>query len=186
MSLSFILIPLVAAALLLLARPAATRQLALLATLANLAVTVYCFGCDYSQGMNCTFQAPWLPEAGISFSLGMDGVTLLMLLLTNLVSPLIVYGSWSRTYENEPRYYGLILLMIGALNGVFLATDGLLFYIFYELALIPIYFICAIWGGQDRIRITLKFFIYTFVGSLFMLLSLLYVYLQTPGGHSFS
>lgn len=186
MSLSFILIPFVASALLLLARPAATRQLALLATLANLAVTVYCFGCDYSQGMNCTFQAPWLPEAGISFSLGMDGVTLLMLLLTNLVSPLIVYGSWSRNYENEPRYYGLILLMIGALNGVFLATDGLLFYIFYELALIPIYFICAIWGGQDRIRITLKFFIYTFVGSLFMLLSLLYVYLQTPGGHSFA
>ena len=186
MSLSFILIPFVASALLLLARPAATRQLALLATLANLAVTVYCFGCDYSQGMNCTFQAPWLPEAGISFSLGMDGITLLMLLLTNLVSPLIVYGSWSRNYENEPRYYGLILLMIGALNGVFLATDGLLFYIFYELALIPIYFICAIWGGQDRIRITLKFFIYTFVGSLFMLLSLLYVYLQTPGGHSFA
>jgi NADH-quinone oxidoreductase subunit M len=129
MSLSFILIPFVAAALLLLARPAATRQLALLATLANLAVTVYCFGCDYSQGMNCTFQAPWLPEAGISFSLGMDGVTLLMLLLTNLVSPLIIYGSWSRTYENEPRYYGLILLMIGALNGVFLATDGLLCYL---------------------------------------------------------
>ncbi|MCB0529579.1 MAG: NADH-quinone oxidoreductase subunit M, partial [Saprospiraceae bacterium] len=63
---------------------------------------------------------------------------------------------------------------------------GLVFYVFYELALIPIYFICAIWGGQDRIRITLKFFIYTFIGSLFMLVSLLYVYLQTPGEHSFA
>jgi NADH-quinone oxidoreductase subunit M len=69
---------------------------------------------------------------------------------------------------------------------VFMAQDGLLFYIFYELALIPIYFICAIWGGDHRIRITLKFFIYTFIGSLFMLLSLLYVYLQTPGAHSFA
>jgi NADH-quinone oxidoreductase subunit M len=109
-------------------------------------------------------------------------------LLTNLLAPLIVYSSFSRNFDNEPRYYGLILMMIGALNGVFMAFDGLLFYIFYELALIPIYFICAIWGGENRIRITMKFFIYTFVGSLFMLLSLLYVYQQTSGaadGHSF-
>jgi NADH-quinone oxidoreductase subunit M len=116
----------------------------------------------------------------------MDGVSLLMVLLTNLLAPLIVLSSHSRAFDNEPRYYGLVLMMLGALNGVFLAQDGLLFYIFYELALIPIYFIFAIWGGQDRIRVTLKFFIYTFVGSLFMLVSLLYVYLQTPGNHSFA
>jgi len=111
-----------------------------------------------------------------------------------LLAPLIILSSWSRNYDNEPRYYGLLLLMLGALNGVFLAQDGLLFYVFYELALIPIYFICAIWGGQDRIRVTLKFFIYTFVGSLFMLVALLWVYLQTgpasagalAGTHSFA
>jgi NADH-quinone oxidoreductase subunit M len=138
--------------------------------------------------MNCTFSAPWVASAGISFSLGMDGITLIMLVLTNLLAPLIIVSSWGRNYENEPRYYGLILLMLGALNGVFLAQDGLLFYVFYELALIPIYFICAIWGGQDRIRVTLKFFIYTFVGSLFMLVALLWVYLQTNvnGQHSFA
>lgn len=186
MSLIFILIPFLTAALLLLARPGASRQLALGAALLNFAATLNCLGCDYSQGMNCTFSVPWVPGAGISFSLGMDGITLIMLLLTNLVAPLIILSSWNRSYDNEPRYYGLVMLMLGALNGVFLATDGLLFYIFYELALIPIYFICAIWGGQDRIRVTLKFFIYTFVGSLFMLLSLLYVYLQTPGNHSFA
>lgn len=186
MSLIFILIPFLTAALLLLARPGAPRHLALGAALLNFAATLYCLGCDYSQGMNCTFNAPWVPGAGITFSLGMDGITLIMLLLTNLVAPLIVLGSWTRSYDNEPRFYGLVMLMLGALNGVFLATDGLLFYIFYELALIPIYFICAIWGGQDRIRVTLKFFIYTFVGSLFMLLSLLYIYLQTPGNHSFA
>lgn len=186
MSIIFILIPFIASALLLLTRTAASRQLALGASLANLAATIYCFGCDYSQGMNCTFDMPWVAGAGIHFSLGMDGITLVMLILTNLLTPLIILSSGSRTFDNEPRYYGLLLMMLGALNGVFLAQDGLLFYIFYELALIPIYFICAIWGGQDRVRVTLKFFIYTFVGSLFMLLSLLYVYLQTPGAHSFA
>jgi len=187
MSLIFILIPFIASAILLLLRPAGlSRHLALAAALANLAATAYCLCCDYSQGMNCTFSVPWVASAGISFSLGMDGITLILLVLTNLLAPLIILSSWGRTFENEPRYYGLILLMLGALNGVFLAEDGLLFYVFYELALIPIYFICAIWGGQDRIRVTLKFFIYTFVGSLFMLVALLWVYLQTPGNHSFA
>lgn len=186
MSLTFILIPFIASAILLLLRPGMSRQIALAASLANLAATAYCLTCDYSQGMNCTFSVPWVASAGISFSLGMDGITLIMLVLTNLLAPLIVLSSWGRSYDNEPRYYGLVLLMLAALNGVFLAQDGLLFYVFYELALIPIYFICAIWGGQDRIRVTLKFFIYTFVGSLFMLVALLWVYLQTPGNHSFA
>lgn len=188
MSLTFILIPFIASAILLLLRPSGSRSIALFAALANLAATIYCLCCDYSQGMNCQFTAPWVESAGISFSLGMDGITLVMLILTNLLTPLIVLSSWDRDMGNEPRYYGLLLLMLGALNGVFLAEDGLLFYVFYELALIPIYFICAIWGGQDRIRVTLKFFIYTFVGSLFMLVALLWVYLQTDvnGHHSFA
>ena len=189
MSLIFILIPLIASAILLLLRPAVlSRHLALAASLANLAATAYCVCCDYSQGMNCTFSVPWVPSAGIHFSLGMDGITLIMLVLTNLLAPLILLTSWEQKFDNEPRYYGLVLMMLAALNGVFLAQDGLVFYIFYELALIPIYFICAIWGGQDRIKVTLKFFIYTFVGSLFMLVALLWVYLQTNvnGAHSFA
>ncbi|HMX39885.1 MAG TPA: NADH-quinone oxidoreductase subunit M [Saprospiraceae bacterium] len=190
MSLLFILIPFIASLALLLLRPGrgASQQLALLAALANLVATAYCLTCDYSQGITCAFDMPWVADAGIRFSLGMDGITLLMLLLTNLLAPLIVLSSWSRAFDSEARYYGLVMMMLGALNGVFLAQDGLLFYVFYELALIPIYFICAIWGGENRIRITLKFFIYTFVGSLFMLLSLLWVYLQTDvnGLHSFA
>jgi len=187
MSLLFILIPILASLVIFALRGMAVRNIALVATLANLAVTAFCgLTFEPSQAEQCAFSLPWVPGAGISFSLGMDGITLLMVLLTNLLAPMIVVSSFSRTFDNEPRYYGLVMLMIGALNGVFLATDGLLFYIFYELALIPIYFICAIWGGQDRIRVTLKFFIYTFIGSLFMLLSLLYVYLQTPGSHSFA
>jgi NADH-quinone oxidoreductase subunit M len=186
MSIIFILIPLLASVLVFALRGQSVRTIALAATVANLAVTLWCCtSCDHSV-MNCQFSQPWVEAAGIHFSLGMDGIATLLVLLTNLTAPLIVLSSWGRTFDNEPRYYGLVLLMLAALNGVFLAEDGLLFYIFYELALIPIYFICAIWGGENRIRITLKFFIYTFVGSLFMLVSLLYVYLKTPGVHSFA
>lgn len=189
MSLVLILIPLIVSAFMLTARPGGSRTLALVAALANLAVSVFAtMGFNSDGATNHEFSVPWVAQAGINFSLGMDGVSLLMVLLTNLLAPLIVLSSFSRSFDNEPRYYGLVLMMLGALNGVFMAQDGLLFYIFYELALIPIYFICAIWGGQDRIRITLKFFIYTFIGSLFMLVSLLYVYLQTnvEGHHSFA
>lgn len=189
MSLLLVLIPLLSSVFLLIARPAGSRTIAVAAAVVNLAVSAFTLaGFNGDGSLNHTFHVPWVASAGISFSLGMDGVSLLMVLLTNVLAPLIVVSSFSRAFDNEPRYYGLVLMMIGALNGVFLAQDGLLFYIFYELALIPIYFICAIWGGQDRIRITLKFFIYTFIGSLFMLVALLYVYLQTnvEGQHSFA
>ncbi len=187
MLLSLILIPLATSLFLLFARPnAAARQWALIATLLNLGVSLFALNGFSTDGrFNHELNLPWVASAGISFRLGMDGISLLMVLLTNLLSPLIVLSSWERRYDAEARYYGLLLMMVGALNGVFMALDGLLFYVFYELALIPIYFICAIWGGESRIRVTLKFFIYTFIGSLFMLVALLYVYLQTPGTHSF-
>ena len=187
MSLLLILIPLISSVFLLIARPAGARAIALVTALANLAVSgIACAGFAGDGSFNYEFSVPWVADAGITFRIGMDGISLLMVLLTNLLAPLIVLSSAGKEPDNEARYYGLVMLMIAALNGVFMALDGLLFYVFYELALIPIYFICAIWGGQDRIRITLKFFIYTFIGSLFMLVSLLYVYLQTPGSHSFA
>lgn len=187
MSLLLILVPLIAAALLLIARPAGVRNLALAVGVVNLAISI--FACMSAAGDGTAahqFSIPWVAEAGLYFSIGMDGISMLMILLTNLLAPLIILSSQARTLDNEPRYYGMVLLMLSALNGVFLATDGMLFYIFYELALIPIYFICAIWGGENRIRVTMKFFIYTFVGSLFMLVALLYLYLKTPGAHSFA
>jgi NADH-quinone oxidoreductase subunit M len=186
MALLLILIPLITSLLLLIARPAASRWIALAASVANLVVTLAALATFNGDGqVNHELDLPWVAGAGIHFRLGLDGISLLLVLLTNLVGPLIVYSSFNRQLEPESRYYGLALMMLGALNGVFMALDGLLFYVFYELALIPIYFICAIWGGDNRIRVTLKFFIYTFIGSLFMLLALLYVYLQTPAPHSF-
>ncbi len=186
MSLYLILIPFVSSLILLLARPAASRSIALAASLANLAITLFAFsGFNGDGSFNHEFSVPWVSSAGIHFRLGLDGISLLMVLLSNLLAPLIILSSGGEKYHPEARYFGLLLMMLGALNGVFMALDGLLFYVFYELALIPIYFICAIWGGDNRIRVTLKFFIYTFAGSLFMLVALIYMYLQTPGTHSF-
>jgi NADH-quinone oxidoreductase subunit M len=128
---------------------------------------------------------PWIPSLGISFKLGMDGISFLLVQLTNFLIPLIILSSFNREIKNSKYFYALIFLMQFALNGVFTAQDGFLFYIFWELALIPIYFICWLWGGKDSVRITLKFFIYTLSGSLLMLVGLIYLYLQTPGDHTF-
>jgi NADH-quinone oxidoreductase subunit M len=131
------------------------------------------------------FNYPWIPSLGINFHVATDGISLLMILLTTVLTPLIIYSSFGHNYSKPQNFYGLILLMQMALIGVFTAMDGFLFYIFWELALIPIYFICLLWGGENRAKITFKFFLYTMVGSLFMLVALIYLFQQTPGTHSF-
>lgn len=127
----------------------------------------------------------WIKELGISYNVGLDGIGLLLVMLTNFLVPLIILSSLNREYKNPALFYSLILIMQFALVGVFSALDGFLFYVFWELALIPIYLICLIWGGSDRIRITLKFFIYTLSGSLLMLVALIWLWMQTPGTHTF-
>ncbi len=125
--------------------------------------------------LDCT----WVKSLGIKFSVSLDGLALLMVLLTAFLVPLIILSSFKNEYEKENRFYGLILLMQMALTGVFMANDGFLFYVFWELALIPIYFICLLWGGDNRAKITFKFFVYTLFGSLFMLIALIYLYNNT-------
>lgn len=139
---------------------------------------------DYAA-VNYLVNIPWIQQLGIHFKIGMDGISFLLVQLTNLLVPLIILSSFNREVRNPKSFYALILLMQFALNGVFTAQDGFLFYIFWELALIPIWFICLRWGGNDSIRITLKFFIYTLSGSLLMLVGLIYLYLQTQGDHTF-
>ena len=123
----------------------------------------------------------WIPSMGINFYVGMDGISLLLVMLTTFLIPLIVLSTFKTAHSNAKLFYSLILLMQGALVGVFVARDAFLFYVFWELALIPIYFIALLWGGQDKLKITFKFFIYTLAGSLFMLLGIIYLYLQTKG-----
>jgi NADH-quinone oxidoreductase subunit M len=130
-------------------------------------------------------DVPWMKSLGMNFSIGVDGISLLLVLLTTTLVPLIIFSSYNGEQPNKKNYYGLILLMQSALVGVFVAQDGLLFYLFWEMALIPIWFICLVWGSEGRGPVTLKFFIYTLAGSLLMLVALIYVYLQTPGEHTF-
>ncbi len=128
----------------------------------------------------------WLDAAGIRLHLAADGLSLLLLLLTAIVYPVIVLASHSGQLLKRLRpYYALLMLAQAALFGVFTARDAFFFYFFYELALIPVYFICAFWGGEGSLRITLKFFIYTLAGSLFLLIGIIYLYMQTPQPHSF-
>ena len=127
------------------------------------------------------FDMPWFSN-GIHFTLGIDGITGLLLLLTNLLAPVIIFSIQT---QNQKSLLPLILFMQAALNGVFMAKDGLMFYIFWELALIPIYFICLLYSSNDKFKTTLRFFIYTFIGSLAMLASLIYLYLKTEN-HSFA
>ncbi len=138
-----------------------------------------------AEGTQFIVDYSWIASLGIRFHLGIDGISLLLVLLTTVLTPLIILSSFKHQYENAPSFYGLVLFMEMALVGVFCALDGFLFYIFWEMALIPIYFICLRWGGVNRGPVTLKFFIYTLAGSLIMLVGLLYIYFQTPGNHSF-
>lgn len=120
---------------------------------------------------------PWSNYIKSNLNFGIDGMSMLMVLLTNILVPLIILSSFNENKGYSNSFYGLILLMQFGLLGVFTSLDGLLFYIFWEVTLIPIWFIAGIWGQEDkRIRFTTKFFVYTFVGSLFMLVGLIYVY----------
>ncbi|MEO8887170.1 MAG: NADH-quinone oxidoreductase subunit M [Mucilaginibacter sp.] len=125
-------------------------------------------------------DSPWIPKLGIYFTAGIDGISMLMVLLTTVLVPLIILSTYQHQYKNANAFYALVLFMQAGLVLVFTALDGFLFYVGWEAALIPIYFICALWGGENRIRITIKFFIYTFAGSLFMLIGLIYLYLNSP------
>ncbi len=122
----------------------------------------------------------WIKKFHIYFSAGIDGISMVMVLLTTLLVPLIILTTFKNDQKTPGAFYALILFMQAGLLVVFTALDGFLFYVGWEAALIPIYFICALWGGENRIRITLKFFIYTFAGSLFMLIALIYLYIQSP------
>jgi NADH-quinone oxidoreductase subunit M len=130
-----------------------------------------------------SYNEEWLPSMGSNFHIGLDGMGQLLCLLTAISFPVILLATSANTYKNAPRFYALMLLSQAGLMGVFLSMDALLFYFFWELALIPVYFLCSQWGGERRIAVTFKFFVYTFVGSLLMLVGIIYLYYRA--GNSF-
>jgi NADH-quinone oxidoreductase subunit M len=185
LTLLLILLPVAAAVLTLASGSRLARQIALAGGLAELGLAVFVWSqFDPAGGAQFAFKYHWLESAGISFAAGIDGISMVLVLLTTFLTPFIILSAFGHDYKNQASFYSLILFMEAALIGVFTATDAFLFYLFFEAALIPVYFLAAVWGGENRAKITFKFFIYTMFGSLFMLVALVFLYYQTPGNHT--
>ena len=122
--------------------------------------------------MQLLSNTPWIPAWGIGYRVGIDGISLVMVLLTTVLMPLSVLASWRYITTRERGFYALMLTLLTGLVGVFIALDMFLFYVFFELMLIPMYFIIGIWGGTNRLYAAIKFFIYTMTGSLLMLVAI--------------
>jgi NADH-quinone oxidoreductase subunit M len=149
--------------------------------LLGVAVSAYFTYKGDTQSPLLSSDVSWIASLNSRWLIDLDGMSLLMVLLATLISP-IIFMSINEDAKYTKGFYALVWMMIGAMIGVFTSKDGLLFYVFWELALIPIYFICLIWGGENRGKVTFKFFIYTLFGSLFMLAALLYLYQHSTGG----
>ncbi len=176
-----ILIPLLAGIIGFAMSGTSAKTLALVGSLATLVVAIV-----ISMGGDTSWSTPWIPRIGTNFSLATDGMSNMLCLLTAIVLPVVIIANWNKEVEKANSFYGLMMLSQAGLMGVFLAYDAFVFYIFWELALIPVYFLCSKWGGEKRVPVTFKFFIYTFVGSLMMLAGLIILSLQNPGLSSYS
>lgn len=154
------------------------KNLAMLSAIVSFAISL--LGLTYFNKPDyLEFDVAWQTALNSRFHLSLDGISQLLCLLTAISFPLIILSSWTDEYDNAHNFYGLLLLSQAGLMGVFLSVDLLLFYFFWELALIPVYFLCSIWGGAKRIAVTFKFFMYTFVGSLIMLVGIIALYYQS-------
>ncbi|BAP29914.1 NADH dehydrogenase subunit m [Chryseobacterium sp. StRB126] len=180
--LTLLLLPLVGSGLVFAWKSNSSKYLALGIALVQMLLTFYILSdFDFTPTVDSVLQHeinyPWSQFMKSSLHFGIDGMSMLLLLLTNILAPIIILSSFNESVNYRNTFYGLILLMQFGLVGVFTSLDGLLFYIFWEVTLIPIWFIAGLWGQENkRFEFTTKFFVYTFVGSLFMLAGLIYVY----------
>ncbi|MEA3246922.1 MAG: NADH-quinone oxidoreductase subunit M, partial [Gemmatimonadota bacterium] len=164
-------------------RTAAARKtaLAFFAVEAVLSLGLW-WSLDYnSTDWQAAVTASWIPSWGIYYRIGVDGIAALLILLTTLLMPLTVLGSWTSIREKPFAFYALMLVLTTGMLGVFMALDLALFYVFWELMLVPMYLIIGIWGGQRRLYASLKFFLFTMLGSLLMLVAILYIGFKTAG-----
>ncbi|MFN7974034.1 MAG: NADH-quinone oxidoreductase subunit M [Acidobacteriota bacterium] len=182
-----VLVPTVGAvAVVLFGRVVPAKNLALLVALATFALSLhlpYHFR-PAESGFQFVQELPWIPSLGIGYHVGVDGISMPLVLLTTFLMPISVLCSFKAIDKREPFYYACILLTSAGILGVFIALDLFLFYVFWEAMLIPMYFLIGIWGGPRRVYATTKFVLYTMVGSLLMLVAILVTYLKA-GGQSF-
>jgi NADH-quinone oxidoreductase subunit M len=182
--------PALAGLVVLVVPPRWAKHVALAASLVEFGIAVplwWAFVPD--GGMQCILDASWIPAWGIRYTVGVDGISLFLVLLTTFLVPLSVLGSYRYITTRERGFYALLLVLTSGMIGVFVALDLFLFYVMWEVMLIPMYFIIGVWGGERRLYAAIKFFIYTFFGSLLMLvaiLALVYFVGQRTGVYSFS
>ena len=161
-------------------RPNTARWLALLMAVLTFAVSLYLipqYNAD-AGGMQLAERHLWIAALNVHYSLAVDGISVALILLTTFVGILVIVGAWEVIQDKPHQYMAAMLVLEGLMIGAFCATDALLFYVFFEAMLIPMFILIGIWGGPRRVYATLKFFIYTFLGSIFMLIGLIYLYLK--------
>ncbi len=172
-------LPIVGAVPVLLAgRSRAMRWIALAFSVATFIVSLFLlpmFHAD-SAALQLTEIHQWIPSLDVNYALGVDGIAVALILLTTIVGPLVIIGAWEVIQEKAHQYMACMLVLEGLLIGLFCATDALLFYVFFEAMLIPMFILIGVWGGPRRVYATLKFFIYTFLGSICFLIALLYLH----------
>ena len=161
----------------------AVRWMALAAAVLSFLVTIpLVTGFDETAtGMQFVEILPWIERFNVRYHLGIDGLSVWFVLLTAFITIIVVIAAWEVVQEHVALYMGAFLILSGLMVGVFSALDGLLFYIFFEATLIPMYIIIGVWGGPRRVYAAFKFFLYTLLGSLLMLVALLYLYLKAGG-----
>lgn len=166
----------------------AVRWIALVGALAGLAVTVPIYSAFEvgSAAMQLVEQSVWIERFNVNYHLGVDGIALWLIPLTAFITVVVVVASWESITVRVSQYMGAFLILSGLMIGVFSAQDGMLFYVFFEATLIPMYLIIGIWGGPNKIYAAFKFFLYTLLGSLLMLVALIYLYVQSQGSFALS
>ena len=159
------------------------RAIALVGAIAGLLVTIPLYtGFDPQlAGMQFVEKLAWIRQFNINYHLGVDGISVLFVLLNSFITVLVVIAGWTVIEKRVGQYFASFLFLSGIMNGVFAALDGILFYVFFEATLIPMFIIVGVWGGPNRVYAALKFFLYTLAGSLLMLVALLYLYNKAGG-----
>src|SRR4051812_25152471 len=154
------------------------RWIALVVSLATFALSLLLLsGGGYGAGFRFEQNVPWIGAIGTNYHIGVDGISLWLVLLTTLLMPISILSSWRAVEKRVLTYYVFLLVLESALVGVFVSLDLLVFYLFFEASLVPMFFLIGIWGGERRIYAATKFFIYTAVGSLLMLVGIIALYL---------
>ena len=186
-----LILPMAGAALCLIVREEQSRYVAMLTSVVAFAISLPLFW-TFRMGTAAIqnyVSVPWIEAWGIGFTIGIDGISILMVLLTTFVTPLAILASFTYIQRHQRAYYAMLLLLLAAMIGVFVSLDMFLFFLFWEIMLIPMYFIIGVWGGKRRVYAAVKFFLFTAIGSLLMLVAIVvivYLYYRQYGVVTFA